>query len=131
MEVSDEMDRGMDISVHRGGICRAAPTQERILSCILWWKGTAKLGGITLLYCHWCCARMCSRVTYTPVRLITYSIFISELPEHNNSLVDIGPSVRIKCGIGLPYSYCASTRNVLTFVNTTAIAYRQNSAFLR
>jgi len=45
MEVSDEMDRGMDISVHRGGICRAAPTQERILSCILWWKGTAKLGG--------------------------------------------------------------------------------------
>jgi len=24
-----------------------------------------------------------------------------------------------------------STRNVLTFVNTTAIAYRQNSAFLR
>jgi len=27
--------------------------------------------------------------------------------------------------------WVCTTRNVLTFVNTTAIAYRQNSAFLR
>jgi len=29
------------------------------------------------------------------------------------------------------FIHLTNTRNVLTFVNTTAIAYRQNSAFLR
>jgi len=34
-------------------------------------------------------------------------------------------------GVNVLSRCCSLTRNVLTFVNTTAIAYRQNSALLR